>query len=35
VDINISNMPLEEIISNIYKEEAEKWESIYSYLNQN
>ena len=31
VDINISNMPLEEIISNIYKNEAGKWESIYLY----
>ena len=32
VDINISNIPLEEIISAIYKE-AQKWKSIFIFLN--
>jgi hypothetical protein len=34
VDINISNVPLEDIISNIYKKESEKWKSTYLFLNQ-
>ena len=29
VDINISNVPLEEIITNIYQEGVNKWENIY------
>ena len=29
IDINISNTPLEDIISSIYQKEAKKWENIY------
>ena len=34
IDINISNIPLEDIISAIYKKEEKKWKNIYLYSNQ-